>query len=244
MPPPSLSSWLPHTLSLLLSLMWSKAFPSDEHSCYRWHMPRAIHHLLIGTSVKDFLRAQCVAAAPIFIFPKGGRKYLKYFLSILGTLWVADISSYRRVQPSPYINWKKFCMWLHTSWAQRWFCSSVFSFDSSHIAGNIQDQFPDKGSVFLQYNSIWRPSNLFTRVLIVPQVWYLQVGIWKNRFCMLFWDPHVTPGTVCHVCRYTLQSEVQGTTPVQDKESRILTDSTYIGNNSRVIHIAYFSCLM
>lgn len=124
MPPPSLSSWLPHTLSLLLSLMWSKAFPSDEHSCYRWHMPRAIHHLLIGTSVKDFLRAQCVAAAPIFIFPKGGRKYLKYFLSILGTLWVADISSYRRVQPSPYINWKKFCMWLHTSWAQRWFCSS------------------------------------------------------------------------------------------------------------------------
>lgn len=121
---------------------------------------------------------------------------------------------------------------------------SVFSFDSSHIAGNIQDQFPDKGSVFLQYNSIWRPSNLFTRVLIVPQVWYLQVGIWKNRFCMLFWDPHVTPGPVCHVCRYTLQSEVQGTTPVQDKESRILTDSTYIGNNSRVIHIAYFSCLM
>lgn len=59
-----------------------------------------------------------------FHLPQRRRKHFKYFLSTLGTLWVADISSYRRVQPTPYINWKKFCVWLHTSWAQRWFCSS------------------------------------------------------------------------------------------------------------------------
>ena len=48
----------------------SKVFLSDEHSWYSCDVPRAINHLLIGTSVEYFLYAYCVAGAPVFIFPK------------------------------------------------------------------------------------------------------------------------------------------------------------------------------
>lgn len=132
-------------------------------------------------------------------------------LSTLGTVWVAEISSYRWTKPTPYINGKKFCTCLHTKMILQF---SEFSFDSSHIAGNIQEQFPQQGSAFLQYNSIWRPSTLFTHCLIIPQFRYLQASIQKNRFCTLFWDSHVMSGLVC-----LAWLEIRAETPVQDMKS-------------------------
>lgn len=111
-------------------------------------------------------------------FPKEEESLLNMHdnLSALGTVWVADISSYRWTQPAPYINWKKFCAWLHTSCAQRWFCSSQCFLLIPHILQETSRSSSPSKAVF-SYSIIWRPSNLFTHRLIIPQFWYLQVGI-------------------------------------------------------------------